>query len=165
MLIWSENTPDIVLHGMSQDVSKKLAVVLEKYKRVGAANGVWRALNMSTYSDAALKEAFEGMEPLDRMSCGAVLLLRPVHSVTAGPTSQMNISMDSVTLPQTGSKVPVFDLSALVSESDMKKLRGSHDQLQHAALFFRPEGEIGINAMISLWKLKRLVGNADPLGQ
>ena len=70
--------------------------------------------------------------------------------------------MDSVALTQTGSKVPVFDLSVLLSESDIKKLRESHGQFQHTALFFRPEEQLGIDAMISLWKIKRLLDGVDP---
>jgi hypothetical protein len=55
----------------------------------------------------------------------------------------------------------VFDLSVLFSESDINKLRESHAQFQHTALFFRPEDKLGIDAMISLWKIKRLLHGVD----
>lgn len=161
-IVWSEDTPEFMLRRMRDVVVKKLGAVLEKYKRVGTSNGVWRALDLPEYSDAALKEALGSLERFDRMECGGVLLLGSKNSATAGHTSQSSGSLDSVALTQTGSKVPVFDLSVLFSESDMNKLRESHGQLQHTALFFRPEEQLGIDAMISLWKIKRLLEGVDP---
>ncbi|CAI7564653.1 unnamed protein product [Penicillium palitans] len=161
-IVWSEDTPEFMLRRMRDVVVKKLGAVLEKYKRVGTSNGVWRALDLPEYSDAALKEALGSLERFDRMECGGVLLLGSKNSATAGHTSQSSGSLDSVALAQTGSKVPVFDLSVLFSESDMNKLRESHGQLQHTALFFRPEEQLGIDAMMSLWKIKRLLEGVDP---
>ncbi|KAJ5816756.1 hypothetical protein N7447_008989 [Penicillium robsamsonii] len=153
-IIWSENTPEIMLRSMRAVVVKKLSAVLEKYKRVGTPNGVWRALDLTEYSDAALKAALGGLERFDHMQCGGVLLLDP-------KTSQSSGSLGSVALIQNGSKVPVFDLTVLLSESDINNLRGSHGQFQHTALFFRPKDQLGVDAMISLWKIKRLLDNVD----
>ncbi|KAJ5520457.1 hypothetical protein N7463_000910 [Penicillium fimorum] len=153
-IIWSENTPEIMLRGMRDIVVKNLGAVLEKYKRVGTSNGVWRAVDLTEYSEAALKRALGNLERFDRMECGGVLLLGP-------KTPQSSDSLDSVALTQTGSKVPVFDLTVLLSESDIKNLCGSHGQFQHTALFFRPEDQLGIDAMISLWKIKRLLDSID----
>lgn len=160
-IIWSEDTPEFVLRSMRDVVVKKLGAVLEKYKRVGTPNGVWRALDLPEYSDDALKEALGSLERFDRMECGGVLLLGSKNSAATGRTSQSSGSLDSVALTQTGSKVPVFDLSVLFSESDINKLRESHSQFQHTALFFRPEDQLGIDAMISLWKIKRLLSGVD----
>ncbi|CAI7605282.1 unnamed protein product [Penicillium crustosum] len=161
-IIWSKDTPEFMLRGMRDVVVKKLDAVLEKYKRVGTPNGVWRALDLPEYSDAALKEALGSLERFGRMECGGVLLLGSKDYAVAGHKSQSSGSLDSVALTQTGSKVPVFDLSVLLSESDIKKLRESHGQFQHTALFFRPEEQLGIDAMISLWKIKRLLDGVDP---
>ncbi|KAJ5210448.1 hypothetical protein N7491_010254 [Penicillium cf. griseofulvum] len=158
-IIWSENTPEIMLRGMRDVVVKNLGAVLDKYKRVGTSNGVWRALDLPEYSGAALKEALGSLERFDHMEYGGVLLLGPKDSAAAGDTSQLSGSLDSVALTQTGSKVPVFDLSLLFSEADIKHLRESYGQFRHTALFFRPEDKLGIDAMISLWKIKRLLDN------
>ncbi|KAJ9493123.1 hypothetical protein VN97_g90 [Penicillium thymicola] len=160
-ITWSEDTPEFMLRSMRDVVVKKLGAVLEKYKRVGTSNGVWRALDLPEYSDAALKEALGNLELFDRMECGGVLLLGPKNFAAASHKSQSSGSLDSVALTQTGSKVPVFDLSVLFSETDIKKLRESHAQFQHTALFFRPEDQLGIDALISLWKIKRLLGGVD----
>ncbi|KAJ5531013.1 hypothetical protein N7527_004406 [Penicillium freii] len=161
-IIWADETPEFMLRSMRDVVVKKLGAVLEKYKRVGTSNGVWRALDLPEYSDTALMEALGSLERFDRMECGGVLLLGSKNSAAAGYTSQSSGSLDSVALTQTGSKVPVFDLSVLFSESDIKKLRESHGQFQHPALFFRPEDQLGVDAMISLWKIKRLLEGVDP---
>jgi hypothetical protein len=159
-LLWLDNTPEILIQGMRGDVCKKLGAVLEKYKRVGTPNGVWRALDVPEYSDSALKEALGQLELFERIQCGGVLLL---GSKSPAPVdrSQAKSSLDSVTLTQTGSNVPVFDLSVLLDESDLHTLRESHGQLEHNALFFRPDDQAGIDAMISFWKIKRLLGNID----
>ncbi|CAG7951560.1 unnamed protein product [Penicillium nalgiovense] len=160
-IVWSEDMPELTLRSMRGFVVKKLGAVLEKYKRVGTSNGVWRALDLPEYSDAALQDAVESLERFDRMECGGVLLLGSRNSAAAGYTTPSSVSLDSVALPQTGAKVPVFDLSVLFSESDINKLRESHAQFQHTALFFRPEDKLGIDAMISLWKTKRLLQGVD----
>ncbi|KAJ5154242.1 uncharacterized protein N7500_009681 [Penicillium coprophilum] len=160
-IIWSANTPEIMLQGMRGVVVKKLSAVLEKYKRIGTSNGVWRSLDLAEYSDTALKGALGGLERFDRMECGAVLLLGPRNLAAPGDTSQPSCSLDSVALTQTGSKVPVFDLSVLFAESDIQTLRASHAHFQHPAVFFRPEDQLGTDAMISLWKMKRLLDNVD----
>jgi hypothetical protein len=160
-LSWSQDMPDVVLYCMRNQVIEKLGAVLEKYKRVGTPNGVWRALDLPVLSDAALKEALGSLDSFERMECGAVLLLGSNQPVAAGDVSNSNMSLESIALAQTGSKVPIFDLSVLFSESGLKSLRESHGQLQHNALFFRPEEQIGIEAMIALWKLKRLLAGGD----
>ncbi|KAJ5592840.1 hypothetical protein N7537_009744 [Penicillium hordei] len=164
-IVWSSNTPKFMLRSMRDVVIKNLGAVLEKYKRVGTSNGVWKALDLPEYSDTALKEALGSLERFDRMECGGVLLLGSKDFAAAGHTSQSSGSLDSVALTQTGSKVPVFDLSVLFSESDINKLRESYGQFQHTALFFRPEDQLGIDAMISLWKIKRLLEGVDPTDQ
>ena len=160
-LLWLDNTPEILLQCMRENVCKKLGAVLAKYKRVGTPNGVWRALDMPEYSDAALRDALGQLELFERIQCGGVLLLGSKNPAPAVDASQAKSSLDSVTLTQTGSNVPVFDLSVLLSGSDLHTLRESHGQFEHSALFFRPDDQAGIDAMISLWKLKRLLSGID----
>jgi hypothetical protein len=158
-LNWMSNTPDIVLQSMRTQVHKKLDAASTKFKRLGKPNGVWRAVDLQEYSDIAIEEALGHLKPIERMECGGLLLIGPN---TDGPNTQLAGScLDSVTLPQTGSKIPVFDLPSLLSESELAKLRESHPQFQHTALFFRPDEEVTVDAMIYLWKLKRLLAKLD----
>ncbi|CAG7921739.1 unnamed protein product [Penicillium olsonii] len=159
-LLWLENTPDILVRSMRNDVCKKLGAILAKYKRVGTPNGVWRALDIPQYSNAALEEALGKLEPVERMGDGCVLLLDS-KSATDADSAQAERSVDSVALSQTGSNVPVFDLSVLLADTDLTSLRASHAQFEHNALFFRPEETLGVTAMIALWKMKRLLAGAE----
>ncbi|KAJ5306486.1 hypothetical protein PENANT_c031G10528 [Penicillium antarcticum] len=158
-LNWMSNAPDIVLQSMRNVVYRKLDAASTKFKRLGKPNGVWRAVDLHEYSESAVEDALGCLKPFERMECGGLLLL---GSNADGLASQSSVPCpDSVTLPQTESKVPVFDLSSLLSESDLIQLRESHPQFQRTALFFRPDEEVTIDAMIYLWKLKRLLVKLD----
>jgi hypothetical protein len=61
---------------------------------------------------------------------------------------------DLITLPTQGTKVPVFDLTTLLSEKDLEELRQHHPRFKQGALFFRPGGYVPVDAMLVLWKLK-----------
>ncbi|CAI7668935.1 unnamed protein product [Penicillium bialowiezense] len=148
-ILWLKNTPDILLR------------ILGKYKRVGTPNGVWKPLDMPEYSDAALEEAVGKLEPFDRMGWGGVLLLGPKNPGSIAGDAQAESTLDSVALPQTGSNVPVFNLPKILTEADLDILRSSHAQFEHSALFFRPEEKMGVTALLSLWKTKRLLGKID----
>ncbi|KAJ5766560.1 uncharacterized protein N7511_004176 [Penicillium nucicola] len=158
-LNWMSNAPDIVLESMRKQVYKKLAAASTKFKRLGKPNGVWRAVDLHEYSDSALEEALGRLKPFERMGCGGLLLLGPKADGTV--SEPIGSCPDSITLPQTGSKIPVFDLPSLLSESHMATLRESHPQFQRSALFFRPDEEVTVDAMISLWKLKRLLAKLE----
>lgn len=160
-LRWLKNTPEILLQGMRADVCKKLGYVFGKYKHVDTKNHVWSSLDLSEYSDAALGEALGKLEPFERMECGGVLLLGPKSAASPEDGVQAKSSLDTCDLLQTGSNVPVFDLSVLLSDSDLQTLRESHGQFAHNALFFRPDDKAGIMAMMSLWKIKRLLAGVD----
>ncbi|EQL38604.1 hypothetical protein BDFG_00172 [Blastomyces dermatitidis ATCC 26199] len=59
-----------------------------------------------------------------------------------------------VALPAIGSIVPVFDLTTLLTEDQLKDLRHHADIFQHPAILYRP-GERAPSSMISwLWNLK-----------
>lgn len=61
---------------------------------------------------------------------------------------------DFVTLPQTRSKVPVFDLSALLSDADLDALGMCHWRFTETALFLRPDEPYTVDAVLALWRLK-----------
>lgn len=161
-LTWMENAPDFVLRSMQREVAQKLDRLCKKYKRIGAGNGVWKVLDLQERSDAALAEVLGGLDAFERMECGAVLLfgLQKADANAEGEIPQVE-SPDYVTLSQTQSKVPVFDLSLLLLDSDMQKLRDSHPHFQHAVLFFRPDDPVSIETMLSLWRIKRFLAGSD----
>ncbi|KAN0073993.1 hypothetical protein V8E54_007930 [Elaphomyces granulatus] len=79
----------------------------------------------------------------------------PSNSAAERPSSSISsIFPHFTTLPQRGSKVPVFDLSVLLTDSEREELRKHHPRFCEAALFFLPKGAITTGAMLALWRLK-----------
>jgi hypothetical protein len=61
---------------------------------------------------------------------------------------------DFIALPNEGTQVPVFDLTHLLSDHDLEELRQHHPRFQQDALFFRPGGNVPVDAMLAMWRLK-----------
>ncbi|KAF9892892.1 hypothetical protein FE257_000484 [Aspergillus nanangensis] len=173
-VIWREDMPELVLRQMRSVVLRQLQRVSDKYKRTNAPNGVWRTLELGAYSDSALQEGLMTLDSFARMECGGVLVMGPPSNGDGvasgddlGPSGDYSGDEDSISdfafLPQTGSKVPVFDLRQLFSETDMEELRNHHPRFQSSALFFRPDDSATVEVMLALWKLKGLLKDDEPI--
>lgn len=146
--------PEYVLRHMQLDVARKLEKTCKRFPRLGAPNGVWSVIEMGDYSDIALEDALRCLQSVDRVESGAVLLL--------GPFPEGTIFSGTVLLPQTQRTVPVFNLTELLSSSDLRQLGdAAASHFQHTALFFRPDDRLSVETMLSLWKLKRFLA-PDP---
>lgn len=143
--VWREDMPDFVLGRMRIDVLKKLKSVPGKR--------FWRTVDLDGYSEDALIGGLKNMEAIERVGCGGLLVMGR-QDKSNGAVSSLP---DFVTLPQTQSKVPVFDLSLLFSEADMEELKSYHPRFSSSALFFRPDNSVTVDAMLALWKLKGLL--------
>lgn len=155
-IVWMEGMPEYVLKHMRRNVAKELDATRERW-HLGAGDGVWSVLDIQEFSDAAIVDALGRLGSIERAECGAVLVLRPGGANGGDPNEEGSCS-EEVIHPQTQSKVPVFDLSALLGESDLETLRQTQaPHYQHAALFFRPEDASSIKTMVSLWKLKQFL--------
>lgn len=153
-MVWRENMPEYVLRHMQLDVARKLEKTCKRFPRLGAPNGVWSVIEMGDYSDIALEDALRCLQSVDRVESGAVLLL--------GPFPEGTIFSGTVLLPQTQRTVPVFNLTELLSSSDLRQLGdAAASHFQHTALFFRPDDRLSVETMLSLWKLKRFLA-PDP---
>lgn len=156
--------PDFVFERLRKDALKKLKRVCGENGQEGnAASRAWSVVNMDGDSGEALVGALKGIETIERMGSGAVLVMgqkSQTENQSEGlEDSQKRVSNfpDYVTLPQVQSKVPVFDLSILLSESDMEAL-GAYDQhFQSTALFLRPDDMTSVDAVLALWKLKGFI--------
>jgi hypothetical protein len=159
-IVWIKDMPEYVLKHMRRDVAKKLGRTSTRWG-LGGGDGVWNALDIQESSDAAIVDALGRLGSVERAECGAVLLLRP-REVDGEDLSEVPSCSEEVVHPQTQSKIPVFDLSVLLAESDLETLRRTEaPHYQHAALFFRPDDASSIKTMLSLWKLKRFL-TEDP---
>ncbi|KAE8148664.1 hypothetical protein BDV25DRAFT_157885 [Aspergillus avenaceus] len=232
MIVWRNDMPEFMLARLRSEAIKLIKSASDAFKRSDVPNGVWTSVDMEEYSEAALDEGLDYLEPIAHMGRGAVLVLgerQPDHdvkaesqgsstdialqesdveevesgsqdsstdkplqeggSVEAVPESQdpstdtelqegspeearselqdTEVNLDStdavcvsdalpeyVTLPQTQSKVPVFELLELFSDEEMDELRSYHPRFNSPALFFRPTDKLTVNTMLALWKLK-----------
>lgn len=149
--------PEFALRHMQLDVARKLERISKRYSRLGAPNGVWNVLNLQEYSDTAVEDALERLQSMDRVECGAVLLVGPFPAGTS--------FSETARLPQTQQTVPIFNATTLFSGSDLRKLRSAAaPHFQNTALFFRPDDPMSIETMLSLWKLKRFLAPDFKLG-
>ena len=149
-LVWMNDMPEYLLQSMRRDLKKKLVAACQQSHALGARNGVWNAIEMKEYSTSALLSGLGQVGSIKNMECGSVIVLEP-HQTNGESTSWP----DSVTVPQVQRGVPVFDLSVLLSESDLAELRKEVQHFQQSALFFRPNNAAMMDLMMALWKLKR----------
>ncbi|KAI9045584.1 uncharacterized protein KD926_008000 [Aspergillus affinis] len=148
-LVWRQDMPTFVLKRMRVEAAKRLLKTTgQKRSKLGHQSGVWQAVEIEAQvSEETLKKGLEGMKAFERMECGAVIVMKE-QEIDKDALPQL------VTLPQTGSRVPVFDLSVLLSESDREALRSADPKFQKTGLFFRPEDLKEYNAFMALWKLQ-----------
>lgn len=150
-LVWMNDMPEYLLRSMRRDLKKQLVAACQQSHALGARNGVWNAIEMKEYSSSALLSGLGRLESIKNMESGSVILLEP-HQ-TNGEESES--WPESVTVPRVQRGVPVFDLSVLLSESDLAELRQGVQHFQQSALFFRPNNTAMMDLMMALWKLKR----------
>ncbi|KAL2008851.1 hypothetical protein VTN00DRAFT_7045 [Thermoascus crustaceus] len=189
-MVWREDMPSFVLKNMRKEAVKELEKVCWQDGNLNTADGVWRVIELREANEAALIEGLKGMQHLENMEWGGVLIMGPDSeaqstSSSSGPETGEETSEDPsspspspdpqtqlphpescsfaspfpdyVHLPQRGRKVPVFDLTVLLSDADRAELRRRHPRFRNNALFFRPGGNITVDAMLALWRLKGFV--------
>ncbi|OOQ81728.1 hypothetical protein PEBR_42935 [Penicillium brasilianum] len=150
LVLWRPGMADYVLQQRRSDVVKKLERARRRYTRLDIPGGAWNILDLQEYSNNGLVDALERLGSFDRMASGAVLLLTPMSNGESCPMAVFN--------PSTQSEVPVFDLSALLSASDLATLRDMEaPHFRNSALFFRPDDRIGVETILALWKLQRFM--------
>ncbi|KAJ5377332.1 uncharacterized protein N7496_004741 [Penicillium cataractarum] len=150
LLLWRPDMAEYVLQQRRSDVVKKLERTRRRYTRLDIPGGAWSVLDIQESSNNGLVEALERLGSFDRMASGAVLLLAPLSNGESCPEAVFN--------PSTQSQVPVFDLSTLLSASDLAKLRDTEaPHFHNVALFLRPDDRIGVEAILALWKLQRFM--------
>lgn len=141
--------PSLLSRHMRGDTVKRLKGVVQALQNTEAPHDILRTIEMQEISDLALSDALKRLEPVEQMEQGVVLVLggtKPPHRDTLSTLAM---------LPQVKKRVPVFDLTQLLSESDLTSLRQVEPQFQELALFYKPNTAEGVTLVISLWKLQR----------
>ncbi|RHZ65301.1 uncharacterized protein CDV56_100610 [Aspergillus thermomutatus] len=165
-LIWREDMPEFVLERMRKHVLKQLKDMYGVQKRSKPRLGSLRIIKTKDNSYDALLEGLRCLEEIERMECGGVLVMdRQLEQRENGDSSTAQEQVhdnesakspypECVTLPQVQSRVPVFDLTELFSQSDLAEIRGYGPLFENAALFLSPDDPTAVQALLALWKLK-----------
>ena len=136
--------PDFVLGQMRKETMKRLKAAISKHdvETDALASRVWTAVELRSAEE--LEEASGRIVGVRDMRRGALLTMG-LQSTTLP---------EYVMLSQTQSRVPVLDLTALLSESDLADLKTQDHRFQSTALFFRPDDPLTADALLHLWKLQ-----------
>lgn len=158
-IAWMDDMPDFVMEKLRKMAVEKVVISAARWKRDGReVKGVWRVVEMGEgYSHEGLEEGLKGLEKIGRMQNGGVVLMGSSGggSGTTGEAEQAtSLFPDFVKLPQTQSKVPVFDLGVLLSEREREELRSFYEGFQNKALYLTPDDRVGVEALTALWNLK-----------
>lgn len=150
---WPKGLPQLISKYMSQKVVKALKEAYRYEVIKEDSTDQWRTLSLA--SELSVPELLEALRHIDMtdMGTGAVVILGDLaDSESKDPF--LSSFPDYLTLPQTQSTVPVFDLSTLLSASDRRTLKECIPRFSERALFFRPDGPKSVDAMLALWVLK-----------
>lgn len=149
-MIWRQDMPEFFLEHMRKVTVKELRRASEAHREeVNAMSRVWTVVRVGVDSENALVEGLSRIEGIERMECGAVVVMGQE------PLEQPEESRlpEYITLPQVQSRVPVFDLRVLLSNSDREALREFDSRFQAPALFLRPGDPETVMTVQALWRL------------
>ena len=143
-MVWRHDMPEFVLGHMRKETMKRLKAAISKHdvETDALASRVWTAVELRSAEE--LEEASGRIVGVRDMRRGALLTMG-LQSTTLP---------EYVMLSQTQSRVPVLDLTALLSESDLADLKTQDHRFQSTALFFRPDDPLTADALLHLWKLQ-----------
>lgn len=167
-LVWRQDMPEFVIGALRKEAVKALKNACLKNVRMQDSSGVWSLVRIEgdVVDEKGLSDGLEQIGDLEGIRSGAVLVFGPSATREGGaeadeaggepkiPTAAQPPLPDLITLPNQGSQVPIFDLRALLSESDIEELGQHHFRFRKTALFFRPGENVPVDAMLALWKLK-----------
>ncbi|GFF31842.1 hypothetical protein IFM46972_03359 [Aspergillus udagawae] len=168
-LIWREDMPEFVLERMRKHVLKKLKDMYGAQKRSKSRLESLNIIEVEDSSCDALLEGLRRLEKIERMECGGVLVMgRRLEQFENGDSSTAQEQVhdhepakspypDLVTLPQSQSKVPVFDLTELLSQADLAEVRNYGPLFGNTALILSPDNPAAVQALLALWKLKAFI--------
>ncbi|PGH23881.1 hypothetical protein AJ80_02130 [Polytolypa hystricis UAMH7299] len=140
-------------------------------KAVGKLSGLqhlsWGAVlithaNSSKQDNVPEEDARTASDPMNDLDEGAASPCEEEASPTSNRLSnEQSQYPDYVPLPTPENKVPVFDLTKLLSEPQLEELKQHVKIYRKPALFFRPDSTKSVALMQSLWDLKLFMTPLD----
>ncbi|KAK2801365.1 hypothetical protein FQN50_007750 [Emmonsiellopsis sp. PD_5] len=155
-LVWRQDMPGFVLRHM-RDMAVAEVKKIKELEPAGRAEGDWTVLEMESVNGNALRESLAAVKDLENANCGVVIVLRrdeptsapetdpettessnrpPAESSSQSPSHLPQLP-EYLDLPQ-GSKVPVYDLTRLLTREQIEALREHGEIFNKPALFCRP---------------------------
>lgn len=163
-MVWREDMADFMLRAMRRDAVRKLESVCSPYDEASTTgDATLLPLAVDEYSEQGISRACSALPDLDRSRCGAVLVIDFPHQELSSRGSEPSDNIlkqrlpTMVTLRQQESKVPIFDLTVLLGEDDLAKVKQFLPQPEVSAVFLRPQDAVGVEAILSLWKLRNFI--------
>lgn len=161
-LNWPPGLSKMVLGHLGKQVVDTLqeAYRIERLKKGEQLFDQWRTLQVSEDLDVpSLIEGLRRIVDMPDMGTGGLIVMGddPAFDAVQNDAYAAGSLPDYLTLPQTQSSVPVFDLRSLLSPSHRQELRESIPRFREKALFFRADGLKSVKAMLALWELKGYV--------
>lgn len=158
-VVWRKDMGEFLLEKLRRMVLGKVTKAAGRWKRTEDGEGVWTPFELDgdAHGSDALVEGLKRLGSIEKMETGGVLIMGTHRKNTSIPEEGEEPSFafpDYVTLPQTQSKVPVFDLGVLFSEAEIEGLKNFYEGFRTDALFLRPNHRSLVDAMLALWKLK-----------
>ncbi|KAL4926967.1 uncharacterized protein BDV17DRAFT_268363 [Aspergillus undulatus] len=160
-MVWRGDMPDFVLGMKRRNALEMLKRVSDTFKSQKTWSKVWMSFDArKPHSETALLEGLitEGKarnRTIDRMETGAFIVFgndsRNCSGANAGEATTLS---ELVTLPASGRKVPVFDLTRLFSQAELEELRAYHTRFRKFAAFLTPSNKVMANAILELWSLQ-----------
>ncbi|KAK2788104.1 hypothetical protein FQN52_006941 [Onygenales sp. PD_12] len=170
-LVWRQDMPAFVLRHM-RDMAVGEVKKIKELEPAGRAEGDWTVLEMESVNEDALRESLAVVKDLENANCGAVIVLRrdePTSTPETDPETTASTNLPNaesgsqspghlpqlpeyLDLPQ-GSKVPVYDLTRLLTREQIEALREYGDIFNKPALFCRPGTRAPNPLIFSLFNL------------
>ncbi|PWY92744.1 hypothetical protein BO70DRAFT_425413 [Aspergillus heteromorphus CBS 117.55] len=153
--VWREDMPDFALRMMREEVVRALKWASDTSHRLDRK--VWTAFPDVKYAGVAISSITYEMKPFERMGCSAVLVLDRNGVKPSSTHGVLPKIPTTVFISHKRKRVPVFDLTVMFSEAELRELRAHHPRFDNMVLVFRPDSKPTVNAMLLLWKLKGLI--------
>ncbi|KAL4740121.1 hypothetical protein BDV11DRAFT_214723 [Aspergillus similis] len=166
-LAWRADMPDFVLEVKRREVLKHLKHVSDALGSKNKSHARWMSFDVQkpysgeTLVEGLMTEALAGKEVPEGLESGVFLVLGDGSGAGgAGDADEAAAFPEFVALPGSSRKVPIFNLTRLLSQAELEEIRTYHDRFQKFGAFFKPSRQLCIDAVLALWNLEGYVREA-----
>ncbi|CBF83642.1 predicted protein [Aspergillus nidulans FGSC A4] len=165
-LAWRADMPDFVLGVKRREALKQLKHVSDLLDSKNKSHARWMSFDVQkpysgkTLVEGLITEGLAGKEVHHGLETGVFLVLGDGSGSGAGDAYEPANFPESVALPGIDRKVPIFDLTRLLSQAELEEIRAYHVRFQKFGAFFKPSRQPCIDAVLALWNLEGYIREA-----